>query len=134
MDIDAAVPAETATLNLATNEVIWVEGNLSLNGTTVGCEVSVTGSNVCPTANLGPSILIVNGDLTLSGGPHLYGLVYVTGDVDLSGNANFVGSLVTQGNTTNTTGSLDIYYNSAVLESLQRMGRAAGGGGSWRDF
>lgn len=134
IDIDIAAGDSTAPLHLATNEVVWVEGNLSVNGDTVGCTQMVTGNNSCAMDNWGPSIVIVNGNLNLSGGPHFYGLVFVMGNVNINGNANIVGSLVTQGATTNTTGSLDILYNSALLARLHEMGRPASAGSSWRDF
>ncbi|MCW8839946.1 MAG: hypothetical protein OQK96_03120, partial [Gammaproteobacteria bacterium] len=135
MDIDLAAGDNPDQIHLATDEVIWVDGNLSLNGSTMGCEVAVTGSNVCPSGNQDPSILIVNGDLNLAGGPQFYGMVYVMGDVNINGNANVVGSMVTQGNATNTTGNLTVIYNSALLRELGENGeQAGGGGGSWRDF
>ncbi len=134
MDIDIAAGDSIDQIHLATNEYIWVDGNLNVNGKTVGCSQAMTGSSLCPQANWGPSILIVDGDLNLSGGPHFYGLVFVTGNVNINGNATFQGAIVTQGDTTNTTGSLDVWYNSALLDLIAQGGRPAGGGGSWRDF
>jgi hypothetical protein len=134
MDIDLAAGDAIGQVHLATNEIIWVEGDVTISGLTVGCTVAMTGSNICTVANQAPSILIINGNLTLQGGPQFYGLVYVAGNVTVVGNTTLVGGVITQGAATNTTGSLDIWYNSALLSRLGDMGPPAGGGGSWRDF
>jgi Tfp pilus assembly protein PilX len=46
--------------------LIWVEGNQSMTGNTIGSMTS-------------PAILIINGDFSLGGGATIYGLLYVTG-------------------------------------------------------
>ena len=134
MDIDIAAGGNIGDAHLATNEIIWVEGNVTISGLTVGCTVAMTGSNRCTAANEAPSILIINGNLTLQGGPQFYGLVYVAGNVTVVGNTTLVGAVITQGAATNTTGSLDVWYDSALLAGLGEIGPPAGGGGSWRDF
>jgi hypothetical protein len=132
---DVIAAANIGDIDLVTKKVIWVEGNVAINGLTVGCSVPVTGNaTTCPDNPVEPVILIIDGNLNLSGGPHFFGMVYVMGDINVSGNSTFVGSVVSQGTNTDTSGSLDIWYNSDLLESLQQEGRPAGGGGSWRDF
>ena len=84
---DSMVTLETTAANantdldLATSEVIWVEGNTTLSGITVGCTTSVTGSATCSDANTKPCIIIVNGNVSFSGTPHFYGLLFVTGSL-----------------------------------------------------
>ena len=134
MDIDIAAGDNINDIHLANKEVIWVEGNVTISGLTVGCAQAMTGNNICPAADMEPSILIINGDLTLQGGPQFYGIVYVAGNVTIVGNSTMVGAVVTQGAATNTTGSLDVWYNSDLLAQLSDVGPPAGGGGSWRDF
>ena len=139
---DSQVTLETtaananADLQLATREVIWVEGNTTFsNNTTVGCASQVTGGNVCPLADQKPSIMIINGDLTLQGTPHFYGLVFVTGALDVSAISTFYGALIVGGDTDNsTTGSLNVTYHSGLLASLFDNGRLAASAGTWRDF
>lgn len=135
-EIDIAAGDDINQIHLATGDIIWVEGDVTISGLTIGCTVAVTGSNECEDVGgtMDPSTLIINGDLTLSGGPQFYGLVYVAGNVNISGNATMHGAVVTQGAATNTTGSLDIYYNSDLLEDIAEDGPPAGGGGGWRDF
>jgi len=126
--------ADPPGLDLATNEVIWVEGNANIDGGTVGCSTAVTGANECPAANLKPSIVIINGDVTFSGSPHFYGLLYITGNVSVGGGLDVTGAMVVQGENLNTSGSLDVKYDSGVLSSASKKGKPGGGGGSWRDF
>ena len=123
-------------LDLATNEVIWVEGDTTFeNNTTVGCESQVNGGNVCPANNQNPSIVIINGDLTMDGTPHIYGLLFVLGNVNLTGNATVYGSMVVAGSATSTGGgSLDIIYHSDLLNDLTTIGPLAVASGTWRDF
>jgi Tfp pilus assembly protein PilX len=121
--------------DLATHEVIWVEGDATLSGVTVGCTTSVTGNNTCATANTKPSILIVDGNLSFSGTPQFYGIVFVTGNVSISGNTTIVGSLVVAGTATSSTGgSLDLWFNSDVLAGTAKAGASSGSAGTWRDF
>lgn len=121
--------------DLAANQVIWVEGDASLGSVTVGCTTSVTGNSVCPVANQEPSIVIVNGDLTFNGTPHFYGIVFVTGNVEISGNTTIHGAIVVAGTATSSTGgSLDVWYNSDVLDRTANAGATTGSAGTWQDF
>jgi len=120
--------------DLAENKIIWHEGDADISGVTVGCSASVNGGNVCSAANEAPSIVIINGDATMSGGPHFYGIVFVMGDVSLSGNSTVHGALVVAGTTNNTSGSLDIWYNSGLLRGTNETGPLASSSGAWRDF
>ncbi len=121
-------------VDLATGEVIWVEGNTSIiDNTIVGCEVT---TNPCPDANLDPSILIINGDLTMIiGSPRFYGIVFVVGSVSIDGNTTITGALLVNGNVTSTTdGSLDLWYSSDMLQRSRDNGPMAGAPGSWQDW
>lgn len=123
-------------VQLAAGEVIWVEGDVSLiNNTTVGCEVTVPGGGSCPAASLDPSILIVNGNLTTAGSPTFYGIVYVVGNTVLGGNSTIHGAMIIGDQALSTNGgSLDIWYNSDVLQQSRDNGPLAGSPGSWRDW
>jgi Tfp pilus assembly protein PilX len=131
--IDTTAAGAGNAVDLATREVIWVEGNTSLNGSTVGCSVAVNGNNTCATANIKPSILIVNGNLSLAGTPQFYGLVFVTGNLTVSGNASVYGSIVVAGNVT-ATGSLDVFFHSTALSGTAKAGNSTGSAGTWKDF
>jgi len=130
------VPATANTdIQLATHEVIWIEGNHTFSGVTVGCTTAVTGNNVCPLANQKPSITIVNGNASFSGGSQFYGILFVTGSVSISGNTTIRGAMVTAGDAESSTGgSFDVWYNSTILGGTSMAGATTGSAGTWRDF
>lgn len=145
--IDTTPANFLADADLATGEIIWVEGNLSINGGTIGCSYDVNGVNEgadklpmpnpsCTDNPIKPSILIVNGDLSTAGNPVFYGLVYVIGNYSGGGGATTVeGAMVLGGSTTSLpSGSLDIWYNSDLLESLTNLGNYSALSGTWSDW
>lgn len=132
--IDTTSAAFTANAHLATHEVIWVDGDVSLNGITVGCTTAVNGGNVCPTANTKPSIVIIDGNASFSGNVHFYGLLFVTGNTSGSGNTTVTGAMVIGGTASSGGGSLDIWYNSGVLSATSKAGASTGSSGTWKDF
>ncbi|WP_371186428.1 PilX N-terminal domain-containing pilus assembly protein [Thalassotalea maritima] len=141
--VDTANPSESrgdcgntwaGCVDMALNEVIWIEGDVSETGASVGCAVSLTGSHVCSDADELPSIVIVNGDVDFSGTPHFYGVLFVMGDMIGAGNLTIHGAMMVAGNVSTGTGSLDAVYNSQLLEKVQQIGPRAGVAGAWRDF
>jgi hypothetical protein len=134
--LDTTAANADADVQLASNEVIWVEGDAAFdNNTTVGCGVPVMGAGVCASADQKPSIMIINGDATFDGTPHFYGLVFVTGTIAVSGNSTVYGALMSAGGLVNSAGgSLDVIFNSDLLQALRANGPLAAAAGSWRDF
>lgn len=137
-----ATMATTITTNpseadLATSEVIWIDGDVTLSGITVGCTKSVTG-NKKTCADVGgitkPSILIIDGNATFSGTPYFFGIVYVRGDALMSSNTTVYGSAIIEGKATSTSGSLDIFYSSTVVDDTALAGASSASAGTWRDF
>lgn len=122
----------------ATDEVIWYDvaaGDvLEINGGTVGCEVSITGSGVCAQTDEAPVILIIDGDVELKGSPHFYGIFFVMGQATASGNSTFHGAVISGGSFNSTSGSLDVHYNSRLLTDVSGLGPQAVAAGSWKDF
>lgn len=129
--IDTTNPSDA---DLAVGEVIWVQGNATLGNITVGCTQSVTGGNKCPDNKTKPSIIIVNGDVSFTGTPQFYGILFVRGNASMSGNTTVYGSAIISGNATNTTGSLDIFYSSKVVQDTALAGASSASAGTWRDF
>lgn len=123
-------------VNLATDEIVWVDGDASWSNVTVGCSVAgaSNASGMYCNGDIQPSIVIVDGNLKVSGNITFWGLLYVTGEVSGSGSTDIRGAMMISDPNGNTTGSLRIFYNSAVLRSLADSGQMGGGGGSWRDF
>jgi Tfp pilus assembly protein PilX len=78
----------TAMSNAITTPVktglIWVEGNQTMNGGTIG---SLTD----------PAIVVVNGDLTLGGGATIFGVLYVAGKYTINGTPQVIGCNVVEG-------------------------------------
>ena len=135
VSIDSTPATANGDAHLAKYEVIWVEGDATISNITMGCTSAQTGANVCPVAQTRPSVLIINGDLELSGTSQFYGIVFVMGSLDASANATIHGAIISAGDLSNTAGgSLDVWYNSDILASLDRAGPLTGVAGSWRDI
>lgn len=131
--IDTTGAGVATDAQLATHEVVWVEGDVVFDSTTIGCEIHVTGNNTCPSGNIKPSIVIVNGNASFSGTPKFYGLLFIMGDVELTGSTTVYGALAAGGDM-GGTGSLDVWYTSDVLNGTRFAGAATGSAGTWRDF
>jgi hypothetical protein len=132
IDTDAANFASDA--DGALYEVIWYEGGGDWQNVMVGCTVDPPGQNQCATANMRPSITIINGDVSFRGNNLIAGIVFVLGEIDIAGNTLISGSIVSSGDFAATTGSLDIHYRSDALAGTARAGAATGGAGTWKDF
>jgi len=118
-----------ATLAGMTNTSIWIDqtgGTASLNGnTTIGSAAN-------------PVMLVVNGNLRVSGNVTIYGYVFILGNstTDFTGNLTIVGSVGTTGQL-NATGSIQVVYSPSTLTNLQNsssMRYYAKIPGSWKDF
>ena len=116
--------AADTDLDGTNSEVIWVDGSggsTELQGTAIGTAAD-------------PVILIIDGDLELSGNPTIYGVVFVMGNLTASGNSTVTGALVVNGATSNSSGSLDVYFNSAVLDGAGGQSNLGASAGSWSDL
>jgi len=132
---DVAAATVNADAHLAANEIIWVEGDTSFSGVTVGCLTTLVGAAVCAPTNTKPSIMIVNGDANFSGTNNFYGILFVMGAINITGSTNVVGAL-TAGSTINnsTGGALNIWYSSDLLRRARLNGPKGNASGSWADF
>lgn len=106
--------------------LIWVEGDISLTGGTVGSATN-------------PAILIVNGDLSLSGNPNIYGVIYVTGTLDISGTPVVKGSIVSENGPNNGNGTLTLVFKPWSSDGSNQSppfinGTGAVIAGSWKDW
>ena len=104
--------------------LIWVDGNTALhNGDVVGS----------PTQ---PAVLIVNGDLDLTGGP-IYGVIYVTGELRITGNPVIRGSVVSENGPNTGSGTLTVVYKPWSGDNQSPAFMAGTGAiiaGSWKDW
>lgn len=108
-----------------TGKLIYVTGNTQISSNlTIGS----------PTA---PVVLIVDGELKITGNVQIHGIVYCTAivwDNTGMGTVNIYGGAVAEGNFTGN-GTPTITYDTTVLKKLNKeMGRYAKVLGTWRDF
>jgi len=81
-----------------------------------------------------PVILVVDGDLKISGSPTIYGFIYVTGDFKLSGNVQIHGGLIVN-DEAELRGSSEVIYSDTVLDNIRKnIGVFSIVPGSWKDF
>lgn len=133
--------------NKAVDQIIWVDGNVS-SSATVGCTETMgqrstnqasdgygAFDTTCKDAGgtRGGSIVVVDGDYDTNGAK-IIGLLYVIGDVDTNGNPEVHGAMIVEGQDTQVTGSLDIWYDSGILANLENLGSSVAASGSWKDF
>lgn len=109
-------------------KVIWVDTSPPGAGI-----VSLSGTNTFGSL-AEPVIVIVDGNLSVSGNNNFNGLLYVRGSVQGTGSVDVTGAMIVNGINSSSGGSLDVVYNSKVLEATAQKAKPAGGSGSWRDF
>ncbi len=135
ISLDTTAALVNSNANLAVDDIIWVEGNVTFSGITVGCTTVVVGTNVCPSANTKPSIMIVNGNASFSGSNKFYGLVFVMGDISVANSTTVTGALFAGGALVNNMGgSLDLWFSSDLLNKARLLGPLGIVAGSWTDF
>lgn len=101
-------------------KVYWVEGNA-----TIGQDIGSLAK---------PVILVVDGDLTLSGNPTIFGVVFVRGDLTTSGTPKVRGAVVASGEV-DSGGTLNIIYDPEAISNIRDVtGTYATVPGTWRDF
>jgi len=106
--IDDSVEIEGATTNL--DGTLVVDGDLTLKGGTYTADSS------------NPLVIYVTGNLTLSGGVEVNGIIFVEGETSVgTGNAEITGSLISvnSGNSMTVTGSFDVTYDPTYAEDWQ---------------
>jgi Tfp pilus assembly protein PilX len=138
-------------LNQAHGEVIWVTGDIpdppGIGGIVAGCYyTSGSGPNSkddafdenCEAAGgvLEPVIIIFDGDVSFKGNPIFFGMIYITGNITQVGNVEVQGALAQEQGpaSVDVTGSLDIWYDSAILEMTSGNGPFSTASGTWKDF
>jgi Tfp pilus assembly protein PilX len=112
--------------------VVWIDGNATMNGGTYG-----TSTN--------PVILIIDGNLRVTGNPDIHGLLYVTGQLDAAGTVGVMGSVIIEGDSTMVpagedpvkgAGGVDLIYTPYTLDRSVNpiRGTTTVISGSWRDW
>jgi hypothetical protein len=107
--------------------LIWVDGDSSLNGGTVGSATN-------------PAILIVDGNFSVGGNPDIFGVIYVTGELSIHGGPIIRGSVVAENGSITSTGGGNptVVYKPWGDGSNQAPPFITGTGaviaGSWKDW
>jgi Tfp pilus assembly protein PilX len=119
----------STTLNGITGTTIWINqtsGNANFSGnSTIGTQAN-------------PVLIVINGNLNISGNFTLYGFLFVIGassaTTNLSGNITITGGIASTDNVS-ASGNLNLTYDSSVLNSVQTAtSYYAKVPGSWKDF
>jgi len=111
-------------------------------GTTIYINSGSGSANFSGSATIGtaanPVVIVIDGNLNISGSLTLYGFLFVNGastaTTNFSGTINVTGGIATTDNIS-ASGTLNLTYNSAVLGNVQSAtGYYARVPGSWKDF
>src|SRR5574338_310357 len=108
------------------DQSIWVTAGTGANALTIPSNSTIGSPDH-------PVILIVDGELSLSGSFDLYGVIYVRGDLTGSASPNIYGSMIVQGNV-DIKGSPNIIFDPYGGSSLTHDGIATKLPGSWKDW
>lgn len=118
---DRVVPASEASALAGAGLVTVVEGAVNWGGnTTLGTSAS-------------PAIVVVDGDVSVSGGPTFVGVLIVRGALSVSGGLVIRGAVLASG-PIDAKGTLNVIYDPEVITRARRLGRHGVVPGSWRDF
>jgi len=91
-----------------------------------------------------PVVIVIDGNLQLSGGPTIYGMLYVRGQLTAGGTATIVGSVVVEGDEAavpegerpvSGSGNITIVYSPFTLDPPSPFSGTTGMvSGTWRDW
>ena len=122
MPVEHDPPLAADDLDGIKGEVVVLTGNQTINGGDIG------------TPEL-PVILIIDGDLIMSGGPKIYGVVYVRGSITrATGQATIVGSLIAEEGVDFGAGTYTVIYDPETISNASNLGVPGFVSGSWRDW
>ena len=122
MPLDRTPPLRADTLDGIKGEVVVLSGNQTIGGGNIGTPEQ-------------PVVIIIDGDLELSGNPKIYGVVYVRGNVTrATGTATIVGSLISEKPLDFGAGSISLIYDPETISNASNLGLPGVVSGSWRDW
>jgi len=129
-------PGDSLAATPPLSGIVWVG---EAGGTPSTTETSIGGTDVLGSPR-NPVILIVNGDLKMTGGT-VYGVIYVMGELKVTGNPIIKGSLISESGDSSGAGTLNLVYvpygdgsdNGTGSEAFL-TGTGAVLAGSWKDW
>jgi len=115
------------------SNIIWVDGDATIN------------SNITVGSVTEPAIVYINGNLNYSGGPTIYGILYVVGQMTVTGTVSVIGSSIVEGDPLHVpagedpvdgNGTLNLVYAPDLFDSTTSVpdGISVIVDGSWRDW
>lgn len=118
---------------------IWVEGNLTLDGGTLGDFGQKNKTDNDAGVDSKPVLLFVTGTLKLKGNAVVNGLICTLGNwSNGTGTATVNGAILVGGHTSVTgdfsSDDVEINHQFNILVNVQKLGRYAQIPGTWRDF
>ena len=118
-------PPNDAAASTQTTGQYWIDGDTEFNG------------NHEYGSPDNPVVVVVDGDLRISGSPKIYGLVYVTGELNITGTMTVVGSMISENGPNTGNGTMQVVYKPFTGDgdpepSISNSGVAIPG--SWRDW
>lgn len=127
---------EAATLKMTGNELkastsAQISGNLiyltdaKLNGDPSGGTIG-TREN--------PVVLVTDGDLQITGGPTIYGVVVARRVDKVAGTMTVVGGIVSENELDMGTGTANVYYDESTIENTSKLKTMQVIRGSWKDW
>lgn len=120
---------------LATREVVHVEGNTTIGDITIGCTSALIGNASCATDARRPSVVVIAGDAEFAGDAHLYGLLFVGGKATITRALRMRGAAVVAGDVIVASGAeLDVAFDTTVLADLRKAGPITPLAGTWNEL
>lgn len=116
---EEVVPGGDAGSITEGGKVYWVDGDATIS------------QNIGSAA--APVVLVVDGNLTLSGTTTIFGVVFVKGNLTTSGTPKIRGAVIASG-VVNSAGTLNVIYDPDAIAGAKRSGKYASAQGAWRDF
>ncbi|WP_415899415.1 PilX N-terminal domain-containing pilus assembly protein [Neptuniibacter sp. QD48_11] len=95
-------------------------------------DARLTGGTIGSSAN--PVILVVDGDLRMSGGPDVYGLIIARNVDRVNGTVDIFGGIVSEGELDMGNGTANVYYDQEVVDNLDQINTKEVIRGSWKDW
>lgn len=115
--VDQLLEPETGSTEVTLNELnfpggtVWVDGDAKITGGTFGSmdtTFDLSGNDGSDDSEF--TILIIDGDLDLSGNAVINGLVYVTGELKIAGTPTVNGTVISENGPNSGNGTLNIVY------------------------
>ncbi|WP_415902248.1 PilX N-terminal domain-containing pilus assembly protein [Neptuniibacter sp. QD29_5] len=95
-------------------------------------DAKLTGGTIGSSDN--PVILVVDGDLSISGSPDVYGLIIARNVDKVVGTVDIFGGIVSETDLDMGSGTANIYYDQDVVDNLDNINAKEVVRGSWKDW